>query len=168
MYFEESLKNHESSYEEHYSITTQINANGEIDCMSTGVELTIDSILGGLEIRLGGNVVERFNRDTLDIFGMENPVQTLSPHLRDELEWEDYVISPRRNSQLDEMVVSFGPMTLIEYETLRQQGRMDIPEFIARHSTSRGRGRGQQQNTVRIKSLYFKKKYWWVYFYSFE
>jgi hypothetical protein len=30
--------------------------------MSTGVELRIDSIFGGLEIQLGGIVVEQFNR----------------------------------------------------------------------------------------------------------
>jgi hypothetical protein len=72
-------------------------------------------------------------------------VQTVTPDYRDELEeWENYVISPRHDSQLDEMVVSFGPMTLNENETLQQQGPMDIPEFIARHTTSRGGGCGQQ------------------------
>ena len=157
VYFEESLKNHEPAYDGQYCIRTQIHYD-EIDCMSTDVELTIDSIFGGLEIRLGGNVVERFNKDTLDILGMENPVQTYAPEHRDELEWENYVISPKRDSQLYGMVVSFGPMTLTEYETLRQRGRMDIPEFIERFTTSGGRGRGQQRNTVRIESLYFRKE----------
>jgi hypothetical protein len=160
VYFEESLKNFKDANEAGYWKNTQINPDDEFGCIFTGVELTIDSIFGGLEIWLGGNVVERINKDIFDIYGLENYVYICSHEHRDELEWESFAICPKRcrDSQLDSIMASFGPMTVNVYETLLQQCQMNIPEFIARHTTSGGRCSGQQQNTVRIDGLYFYTK----------
>ena len=50
VYFEESLKNFKDANEAGYWKNTQINPDDEFGCIFTGVELTIDSIFGGLEI----------------------------------------------------------------------------------------------------------------------